>query len=251
MLSPKPSAHAVVVQVHANTPTDCDPAVDDEDPLLSTVKNDIRKIGGWWNEQATRIVFRDGSVNPSSAEIRERLAALRDMIMADAAVYGVVAALMIGVATSSLSVNLYEGTDIVTYIHTTCWSFAFYANLLCLLASTIEYVNVISVVPEDLLQRLAKIYPKTIWGGGSCRNVNPLPPLFSGEEKMHDWSVRWSVDKFTAFRIGFWMTIPGVVTTAWGVYGRRFAIVPGFGMVCTIIAGKIIWRKEHGSFWGQ
>ena len=238
--------------VHANPRSDVENDVR-IDFWISELEDELEKIGGWWHEAAKSVLFEEegDDPNPTREAVRERLARLKEMILSDAATYGVVAALMIGVATSSLSVELPEASDLIIQVHSVVWSITFDANMLCLLASTIEYVNAISLLPRDILQRLAATYPKKVYSG-SCKNLSPIPPFLSkNPEAMHNWAVRWSLDKYMAFRIGFWGAMPGVVTTVAGVHGLRFATVPSIFLLVTVVAGKIIWKKEHGSFFGQ
>jgi len=186
----------------------------------------IAAIGGWWHTQVREYIIED----------KMNYEELKNSITSETSAYGIISALLLTIAQAALIVEVPEDTDeLLIHCYINIWFLCFMANLLCLLCSTIEYINTTSVPPDKILELLAKRYPV----GFGMMPVNC---------DLWQWVRYFAVDKFKAFRFGYWLTMPGIVCGIAVLYGYEYAKVP-IALACiTFCLAQLAWLHEFGQW---
>jgi len=184
----------------------------------------IAAIGGFWHTQVRDYIIEDEMNNKE----------LKNSIASETSAYGIISALFLTIAQVALIVEVPEDTDeLLIHCYVNIWFLCYMANLLCLLCSTIEYIKTVISPQERILDVLAKRYPV---GYG----------IMPGNCDWWQWVRYFAVDKFKAFRYGFWLMVPGVVCGIAMLYGYEYARVP-IALACiTICLAQLSWLHEFG-----
>jgi len=184
----------------------------------------IAAIGGFWHTQVREYIIED------KMNYRE----LKNSISSETSAYGIISALFLTIAHAALIVEVPEDTDeLLKHCYVNSWFLCYMANLLCLLCSTIEYIKTVIAPQDRILDVLAKRYPDGY--GMMPRNCD-----------WKEWVRYFAVDKFKAFRYGFWLMLPGIVCGIAMLYGYEYAKVP-IALACvTICLAQLSWLHEFG-----
>lgn len=191
------------------------------------IKQQLSKIGGWWGVVAKRWI--DACEKPGHA-----LSDLKRALLEDTISYGVVSAVMLTIAQAEMCLEDNEEAPVllraVKQVHENCWYLCFAANMLCLYLSTTEYLHTAATHPKDILVLLSKRYPPDFGKSPECN--------------FQSWMRYLKVGKLDAFKRGFQMMVPGLLS---GVYLRcdwHLTVGPLIISFLTCLLGYAMWRSE-------
>ncbi|CAE8707272.1 unnamed protein product [Polarella glacialis] len=186
-----------------------------------TIPDALSRLGGFWKGQAGRYLLQD----PPDFQ------GLKDSMSQEIASYGVISALLITVAQAAIQLDIQHASPHIKHLYLAIWYTDLMANMLCLLASTLEYITTTTLPPHDILHLLARRYPS---------DFGQVPKTAS----ISLWMLYLTPDKFSLFTHGLWLVFPGLLCGTYISTGMVYCVGPVVATATGLLLANRIWAKE-------